>query len=70
MRLGRVEIGSDNIDLGPQGAGLVNLHHGRALGHDDGGLDAHHGGMAGHALGMIAGRGCDHAACLFILGQG
>ncbi len=48
-------------DLATQGLHGVDLDGGRGDGHDDDGLDAQPRAGHGHALGMIAGRGCDHA---------
>ena len=45
--------------LGPEVAGVLDLHHGRASRHDDGGGHAQPRPVIGEALGVIAGTGGD-----------
>ena len=56
-------------DLGAVTPGVFDLHHRRTHGHHDAGGYAEPIGVIGHALRMIAGRHCDHAALSFVRRQ-
>jgi hypothetical protein len=59
---GLVEAVAVDHHLGAVGAGLLDLHERRGLGHHDGHGDAQPGGVIGQALAVVAGRGGDDAA--------
>ena len=70
LSLGRVEVVPVEADLATQGANGVDLDRGGDGGHDDDGAHPQQGGGAGHALGVVAGRGGDDAALALGRAQG
>ena len=70
LSLGRVEVVPVEADLAAQGANGVDLDLGGDGGHDDDGAHPQQGGGAGHALGVVAGRGGDDAALALGRAQG
>ena len=67
--LGLVEHQPFEDDPGAVVAGVFDLVEGGRLGHHDRRRDAEAAGMVGDALGMVTGRGGNHAAALFVVGQ-
>ena len=64
-----VEVLAVEDDVGAVRLGRADLGDRRALGHEDGGLDAEQAGRQGHALGVVAGGRGDHAVGALGLGQ-
>jgi hypothetical protein len=56
-------------DLGAKLGGLLDLHERSQARHHDGRRDSQPRGVAGHALGVIAGRHGDHAAAPLVLAE-
>ena len=54
-------------DGGAVAAGILDLHHGRADRHDDGGGNGEALGVIGDALGVVAGGHGDDAAAAFVV---